>query len=184
MGLYSYILITLSVLILVFLIISAKRKLIKRKGAKRLIWIIAITVVVVMTLIVVLFPNLSSIKTTGEYAFASCTVDLEDESRIEGFRNDGSFRKLPVLVYYPDTTDIAEGSCPLIVFSHGGISFNTSNESLYKELASHGYVVASISHTYHALSTKIDGRRISINSDYMKELNTENSNKNSDDSYA
>jgi len=135
-------------------------------------------------MIVVLFPNMSSIKTTGEYAFASCTVTYEDKSRLEDFKNDGSFRKLSVLVYYPDTTDIVKNSCPLIVFSHGGISISTSNESLYKELASHGYVVASISHTYHALSTKIEGRRISINSDYMKELNTDDSNKSSDDSYA
>jgi len=82
-----------------------------------------------MALIVVLFPNLSSIKTTGEYAFASCTVNLEDKSRLEGFRHDGSFRKLSVLVYYPDTTDIAKNSCPLIVFSHGGISVSTNNES-------------------------------------------------------
>ena len=154
------------------------------KVVKRLLWFIAIAAVVVMTLIVVLFPNLPSVKTTGKYAFASRTIELEDTSRLEGFRNDGSFRKLSVLVYYPDTTDSAKGGCPLTVFSHGGISLSTSNESLYRELASHGYIVASISHTYHALSTKIDGRRIFINSDYMKELSTENSNMDIEGSYA
>ena len=156
----------------------------KRKVVRRVIWGLAIAIIAIIALAVALFPNLSSVKTTGQYAYTSLRLELEDNSRLEGFKNDGSYRKLSVLVYYPDSNGIDKGSCPLIVFSHGGISLDTSNESLYKELASHGYIVASVSHTYHALSTKIGGKRIFINSGYMKELNTEDSNKDVENSYA
>jgi dienelactone hydrolase len=131
----------------------------------------------------VLFPDFRSVKTTGEYSFSSCVIELTDSSRIENYKNDGTFRKLSVLVYYPDEDSIENNTCPLIVFSHGGISTKTSNISLYKELASHGYVVVSIDHTYHALSAEIDGEKIHINSGYMKELNTEDSHSDIENSY-
>ena len=47
---------------------------------------------------------------------------------------------------------IADGdSFPVIIFSHGGFSFNTQNLSTMEELASHGYIVFAISHTYEAM---------------------------------
>jgi len=183
MAFHNYILIALSVILLAFLVIQAKRKLIKKAWLKRLINTVAIVAVAIMVLAVVLFPGLTGVKTTGSYAYASLTFELPDESRIESFKNDGSFRKLSVLVYFPDTDVLLNRSCPLIVFSHGGISFATSNISLYKELASHGYVVVSIDHTYHALYTKIGGKTIFIDSGYMNELNTENSHKDIENSF-
>jgi dienelactone hydrolase len=130
-----------------------------------------------------LFPDLKSVKTTGQYSYKSCVLELSDNSRLEEFKNDGNFRILSALAYYPDSDGIEKNSCPLIVFSHGGISTSTSNISLYEELASHGYVVVSISHTYHALQTKINGKNISIDSGYMKELNKENSHQDIEKSY-
>lgn len=70
------------------------------------------------------------------------------------------------------------------MFSHGGISTKTSNLSLYKELASHGYVVASIDHTYHALYTVIDGARVYVDPGYMRELSEEDSHSDIENSYA
>ena len=183
MGFQNFIFIVLSIILIGFLIVFVKQKPIKKRGLKKLIIFFTIFAVVVMTLVVVIFPDLASVKTTGEYTYASCTLQLTDESRIESFKNDDSFRKLSVLVYYPDTQIIKNGACPLIVFSHGGISYDTSNISLYKELASHGYVVVSIDHTYHALFTKIDGRTVFINSGYMKELNSDDSRKNIEKSF-
>lgn len=180
----NYIYIILSCLLSSFLIISKKLKFIKRVWLKRMIYIFSITAVSIMIFFIILFPNLSSIKTTGIYPYTSCIIELTDESRLENYKNDGSFRKLSALVYYPDANDIKNNSCPLVVFSHGGLSLKTSNNSLYKELASHGYVVVSIDHTYHALSTKIAKKRIYIDSTYMKEMNTENSHKDIDNSYA
>ncbi|MDR0857536.1 MAG: prolyl oligopeptidase family serine peptidase [Oscillospiraceae bacterium] len=175
----NFILIALSILLLAFLIAAAKRKIFKKVWLRRLVNVTAIIAIVVMVLTVALFPDLPGVKTMGEFAYTVQTLELADNSRVETYKDDGSFRKLSVLVYSPETAE----KCPLIVFSHGGISTNTSNVSLYAELASRGYVVAAISHTYHAISTKIDGKSIFINSAYMRELNTENSYENIENSY-
>lgn len=183
MAFYNYILLVVLILLISFLFVLAKQKLIKKGWLRKTVKIVTITTIVFITCAVVLFPNLNSIKTTGEYSYTSSVLELTDTSRIENYKSDGSPRKLSLLVYYPDVNKIENNSCPLIVFSHGGISTKTSNLSLYKELASHGYVVASIEHTYHALSTEIEGKKIYIDSGFMKELNTEDSHSDTENSY-
>lgn len=184
MAFYNYILLIVLILLIGFLVVSSKQKSMEKgKRLKRVVNALIIITIVFITIAVVLLPDLRSIKTTGEYSYASCTLELTDTSRIEGFKSDESYRKLPVLVYYPDTGSIESNSCPLIVFSHGGISTKTSNLSLYKELASHGYVVISIDHTYHALSTEIDGKMVYIDSKYMQDLNSEDSHLDIENSY-
>lgn len=183
MPFYNYILLIVIILLLGFLVVSSKQKLIKKGWLKRTVNIIAITAIVFIASAVALFPDLRSVKTTGEYSYTYSVLELTDMSRTEEFRNDGSLRKLSVLVYYPDMDGIENNTCPLIVFSYGGISTKTSNLSLYEELASHGYVVVSIDHTYHALSTEIEGKIIYIDSGYMKELNAEDSHSDIKNSY-
>lgn len=183
MEIYNYILLIVLILLLGFLVVSSKRKLIKKGWLKRTINVVTVTAIVFITCAVVLFPDLRSIKTSGGYSYTSSVLELTDTSRIEKYKNDGSSRKLSVLVYSPDADKIENNTCPLIVFSHGGISTKTSNLSLYKELASHGYVVVSIDHTYHALRTEIDGKKVYINSGYMKELNAEDSHSDIGNSY-
>ncbi len=59
-----------------------------------------------------------------------------------------------------------ESSYPLLIFSHANSSINTQNVYQMEELASHGYVVASIAHTYNSLSVRfLDGRVIDWNAD-------------------
>ena len=73
---------------------------------------------------------------------------------------------------------------PLIVFSHGGISTKSSNESLYHELASNGYVVCSIDHTYHCLfTTDKEGHTTFIDKGYMQELFSEDAKSDRQQSY-
>ncbi|MDW7729323.1 MAG: hypothetical protein SCJ94_04870 [Bacillota bacterium] len=131
----------------------------------------------------ILFPGLSVIKTTGPFSYDSVMMQINDESRLETFLNDGTIRKLSVKVYYPTGKSIQTNSCPLVVFSHGGISIKTSNASLFEELASHGFVVVSIAHTFHALYNSIDGKKVWIDRGYFQELNTEDSNKDIANSY-
>ncbi|MFH1741610.1 MAG: hypothetical protein ABIH23_21600 [bacterium] len=51
---------------------------------------------------------------------------------------------------------------PILIFSHGHTSWRHGNVYLLEELASHGYVVASIDHTYDAAAVQFpDGRIIS-----------------------
>ncbi|MPW26343.1 hypothetical protein GC105_11140 [Alkalibaculum sp. M08DMB] len=144
---------------------------------------ILIVVCVFLAVAKVLFPGLSAIKTTGPFSFDSVVVQINDNSRLEAFLNDGSIRKLSLKVYYPTDKSIERNSCPLVVFSHGGISVKTSNASLFEELASHGFVVASIAHPYHALYASIDGKKVWIDRDYFQELNMEDSNKDIANSY-
>ena len=55
----------------------------------------------------------------------------------------------------------ADGRFPLIIFSHGLTGLRVQNSSMARELASQGYVVAAIDHTYgNALTVFPDGRVI------------------------
>lgn len=66
--------------------------------------------------------------------------------------------------WYPKNAD---GTYPLLVFSHGAYGIKTSNGSTFTELASHGYVVVSIDHPYHSFYTQSeDGIVTMINSDF------------------
>ena len=184
MAFYNYILLAVSVLLTGFLIISKRRKLISRKWLKRTVSIVATLAIVIMLCAVILFPDLNTVPTTGRYAYASAVAELTDMSRDEEFKPGGGRRKLSVLIYYPNEGEIESNSCPLIVFSHGGMATKTSNLSLYRELASHGYVVVSIDHTYHSLCTEIGKEKIFIDPGYMRELNGEDSHSDIENSFA
>lgn len=133
------------------------------------------------TLPVMLFPQYSLLTTTGRYQVSTAISTYVDTSRVETYANTGEYRKLNVGFWYPAAGD---GRYPLVVFSHGGISHMGSNESLYHELASHGYVVASIDHTYHAISVAgADGQTTWIDRGYLRELMVENAKTNRNQSY-
>ncbi|MDX9990445.1 MAG: hypothetical protein RBS68_00220 [Anaerolineales bacterium] len=55
--------------------------------------------------------------------------------------------------YQNAAADTANGPYPLILFSHGWRGFREQNTFQMQELASRGYVVASIQHTYGAILT-------------------------------
>lgn len=93
-----------------------------------------------------------------------------DTSRLETYADDGSYRELPVSFWYPAEYQETKG-CPLVVFSHGSFGMKDSNETLYRELASHGYVVCSIDHTYQCFSTKLsNGKTIRLSKEFIKEI--------------
>lgn len=62
---------------------------------------------------------------------------------------------------------------PVLIFSHGYIGLVEQNLTQMEELASHGYIVCSIAHTYHAQATVFpDGRIVpvdlSLSNDFIK----------------
>lgn len=123
-----------------------------------------------------LFPEYHIIPVTGEYEVGTATYTYTDENRIETYTHGGGKRKLTVSFYYPQAM---EGQCPLVVFSHGGMGIRASNTSLYHELASWGYVVCSLDHTYQCLfSRDAGGHTTFISSDYMRDLNREDAESN------
>ena len=109
--------------------------------------------------------------TTGPYGVSAIGYTYTDESRVEPYESDGSFRWLNLKFWYPAGYSNGENTCPLVVFSHGSFGAKESNVVLYRELASHGYVVCAIDHTYQCLNTTDpNGSRIKMDSTYMWQI--------------
>ena len=121
-----------------------------------------------------LFKSYESRPLTGSYTPVSCTAILTDASRTEQFEQDGSFREIPVHIFYPAEADgIADHSLPLVFFSHGAFGWYESNLSACLELASNGYVVVSMEHPYHSLFTKdTSGSLITADKTFLQEVMT------------
>lgn len=59
-----------------------------------------------------------------------------------------------------DGIDVAKGTFSVLIFSHGYGSKATGYYALLSELASHGYIVVNMNHTYESLGTTFpDGRK-------------------------
>ena len=64
----------------------------------------------------------------------------------------------------------AEEPFPVLIFSHGWEGFKEQNMYQVEELASHGYVVVAINHTYGAIHTLFpDGRALLVNQNALPE---------------
>ncbi len=128
-----------------------------------------------------LFPQYDQIPVTGTYGVATNVYTYTDSSRAEIYSDSEQYRRLTVQYWYPEN---AKGIFPLIVFSHGAFGVRSSNLSLYRELASNGYIVCSIDHTYQCFfTTDTDGKTTRMNSDYMKEVVAENAHTHKKQSY-
>lgn len=180
MHIRTYIFLTLAVLLLGSAIVVTVKKRPNKKALRALVKFGLSAAIVVFSLGAIIFPGFKTIESTGKYEFATTIYQIEDKTRTDEYNPD-SHRKLSILAYYPVNP---EKKCPLFVFSHGGISFKTSNVSLFGELASHGFIVLSIDHTYQSISTKIDGKSISMDKNFRKELMGENSHKDINNSFS
>lgn len=179
MNLRTYIFIVLAILLIALVIFLNVKKLLTKKSLKIIINTILSVLIILFSLGVIIFPGLKPIKSTGIYDYNTIIYQIEDKTRTDEYNPDSN-RKLSVLAYYPINPS---KPCPLFVFSHGGISFNTSNVSLFSELASNGYIVLSIDHTYQSLTTKIDGKSIPMDKNFRKEIMSENSHNNINNSF-
>ena len=118
-----------------------------------------------------LFAEYNGLPTSGPYSVKQTSAILIDESRIESFETDGSYREVPVHFYYPEVPENQTEKFPLVVFSHGAFGYYQSNTSTYQELASNGYVVVSLDHPYHSFFTKdTDGKVITVNPQFLQEV--------------
>ena len=118
-----------------------------------------------------IFPSYEAPEGTGEYSIKMETFTWEDKSRIETFSDTGENRELTVKFWYPEKA----GNYPLIVFSHGAFGVIDSNYSTCVELASKGYVVASIGHPYHAMYVEdVNGEKTFVDMDFMKRVYADN----------
>ena len=140
---------------------------------KTMIIIIIILVIIVILILVgkrILFPPYDEIEVTGKYE-----IGYEDywvtEDKEDPFLKDGSLREIQVRVWYPKNYDDQDTKLPVVIASHGSCGAIDNNRSLYREFASHGYVVLAVSHPGHAFDTlHSNGKKQQVSMDYMKEM--------------
>lgn len=119
------------------------------------------------------FPPYQLPATTGPYSVTSVAESWVDNGRIEPYTHANEPRTVNVIFWYPENSP-AGMRHPLVLFSHGGLGLATSNTSLYRELASHGYVVCAIGHPYHAFWARGENGRLTfVNPTYFQELQEE-----------
>lgn len=134
----------------------------------------------------VVLPFYSLPEPTGRFNVGSVVCDLTDINRTETFsKAPETPRKIAVEFWYPTNRTGSEvkydiknapisevqGSYPVLIFSHGAFGVRRSNASTFRELASHGYIVASIDHTYHSFYTSFaDGSKIPVNMDFINDV--------------
>ncbi|MBN2047450.1 MAG: hypothetical protein JW750_06395 [Anaerolineaceae bacterium] len=130
----------------------------------------------------VVFPQHAPLPVTGLYGIDTAIYTFSDPNRVKQSADAPENRTVTVECWYPQT---AGETYPLILFSHGAFGVRTSNVSLYRELASHGYVVCAVDHTDHSLYSRgADGSLILIDGDYMRGLSAENASVDPEGSYA
>lgn len=133
----------------------------------------------------VIIPFYSLPEPTGTFDVGTVVMDFTDNNRIETLsKKEGENRKVAVQFWYPsdrqgtevkyDINNAAISTTkeeyPLIIFSHGAFGMRMSNASTCRELASHGYIVASIDHAYQAFYTSFaDGKVAIVNQDFLNE---------------
>ncbi len=117
----------------------------------------------------ILFPPYRQPRITGDHQVEIGEFTWVDENRTDPYSDAGENRALTVKFWYPKE----EGSYPLVVFSHGAFGVIDSNYSTCMELASNGYVVASIGHPYHAMFVKdVNGKTTYADMDFVKSVYT------------
>jgi dienelactone hydrolase len=158
-----------------------KRRVLAAVGS--IFGLIMLSICVLIPTVVLPFNSLP--EPTGKFSVGTVVSDFIDKNRIETLsKEEGISRKIAVQFWYPsDKTgselmyDISDApisssqqNYPVLIFSHGAFGMRMSNASTFRELASHGYIVASIDHTYQAFYTAFaDGESIPVNIDFLNE---------------
>lgn len=154
-----------------------------RAAFGRVAGLAALALAVLMPVVVLPFYPLP--EPTGNFDVGTVVCDLTDKNRTDAFSNEaGKNREIAVQFWYPaDRTGAApeydidgvpvsasQREYPVLIFSHGAFGMRMSNASTYRELASHGYIVASIDHTYHSFLTSFaDGRKVPVNMKFIND---------------
>ena len=153
-----------------FLLANRKNLKTKKKVAIIMGALLSVSLIASSLLPAFLFTDYEGRPATGPYKPLVANAILIDTSRVEKFENDGSYREVPVYFIYPEG---ATEKMPLVIYSPGAFGYYQSNASMFLELASNGYVVASIEHPYHSIFTKDStGRTIIADRDFLNDSMT------------
>lgn len=152
-------------------------------GVNRVFSLLLLVVSILVPTVILPFKTLP--QPTGNFNIGTVVSDFTDSNRMETLSKEtGKPREIAVQFWYPtDDTSSESGeeisgapisteqqSYPVLIFSHGAFGMRKSNASTCRELASHGYIVASIDHTYHSFYTSFaDGRSAIVNNQFLNE---------------
>lgn len=163
-------------------VIVILRKMKKQQAGRvnRIIVFLTYLILFFVTIKCALFPPVSEVKTTGAYDIASEDYWLATEQK----GTDGNTRELQVRAWYPANYDGEEHSAKVVVFSHGSCGTIDNNVSLFKEFASHGFVVLAVAHEGQAASmVRADGKKISVDREFLTEMGNMNPQEDPEDAY-
>lgn len=164
----------LFILEIVFFCVIKKRTIIKEsRRTIRVLFTIASVLIWLITFKLILFPPKSAVPTTGEYEIMSedywVTEDITDP-----YTNDG-LRQLQVRKWSPIDCN---NDNPVIIASHGSCGTIDNNVSLYRELASHGYIVLAVGHPGQAVRvTYENGKSAGPSGTFLKQMSASQPNK-------
>jgi len=152
-------------------------------GAGRIFGLLALTICILIPTLVLPFYSLP--EPTGSFNVGTLSCDFTDKNRVETYSKEaGKSRELAVQFWYPTDrvgseiqydisgapVSTSQQSYPVLIFSHGAFGVRMSNASTFRELASHGYIVASIDHTYQAFYTAFaSGKSVPISTEFLNE---------------
>lgn len=118
----------------------------------------------------IMFPQFKDLPITGEYTVDTNVFTIEDTNRIESYSTNNENRKVTLQLWYPKVSTSTE-KFPLLIFSHGSFGFKGSNLSTFMELASNGYVVLSVDHTYYSFFTRqTDGKTVIVDQTFLNDV--------------
>lgn len=146
-------------------------KKIKPAKAPKVLAIFAFAAVFLFTVKLTFTPPATQLKTTGRFAVESLEYWVTENGR-DPFAQNESLREVQVQAWFPKTekSEKPEAVLPVVIFSHGSFGTIDNNLSLYKELASNGYVVLALAHPYHAATAKLSsGKTVSVSPQFIKE---------------
>lgn len=152
-------------------------------GIGRVMGLLALTISVLVPTVVLPFYSLP--EPTGIFDVGTVVSDFTDKNRVETFSKEpDKYREIAVEFWYPTDRKVAEPqydisgaqvsasqqNYPVLIFSHGAFGMRKSNASTFRELASHGYIVASIDHTYHSFYTSFaNGKGVPVDMKFINE---------------
>ena len=113
------------------------------------------------------YPAVSAIGPTADYFDVAAFNDAPNAGRLKSYFRAAydAIKAGRVRTHAIERAPFAGSvrSSPILVFSHGGGETRETYSAQMEDLASHGYVVAAITHTYDAVVTRFpDGRTIML----------------------
>lgn len=139
-----------------------------RPWPKKLLLVLVVAAGVLFAGFKVVFPFNEGPRPGGPFGVLARRVFYTHETAVPGMGTAGSEREVPVSLWLPDDT---QSKHPLLIFSHGSFGVENSNLSLFEELASRGFVAASLGHPYHSFVTELsDGRKVFVDGGFARSV--------------